>query len=459
MKNMKNKIILQIVAILLTLILVVSVTACILQNNSNTNGNNNIQTPDDPNREPIDYTNSMLLVDAIFNLYSIYDIDYEQAMLAAIRAYVDATGDKYAYFFTAEELEELMSENNGDFYGIGVQVIFDYDEHCMEIMLVMPNSPAVGKLEIGDKVTHIYADGEKIALADVVAENIEKLTKIYPSFTEEEINIAAGNQALDYAVSKLKGPEGTNAHFVVNRDGKVIDMNITRAKVKTVSVRSKVSIRDSKVGIVSISQFDLTTPTQFKECMNDLISKGCEKFVFDVRNNPGGDLASITAVLSMILNKGDVVISTKSASGAEEITKVDVVNYAGNYSTCNITEAEIGMYGKYEMVVLADANTASAAELFTAALRDHNKAKIVGVKTYGKGSVQSILPLSSSGGEGAIKLTTMLYYPPCGEGYNGIGIAPHYEVELSGIAKETHFYKLTEEIDNQLQKAVSLLID
>ena len=459
MKNMKNKIILQIVAILLTLILVVSVTACILQNNSNTYGNNNIQTPDDPNREPIDYTNSMLLVDAIFNLYSIYDIDYEQAMLAAIRAYVDATGDKYAYFFTAEELEELMSENNGDFYGIGVQVIFDYDEHCMEIMLVMPNSPAVGKLEIGDKVTHIYADGEKIALADVVAENIEKLTKIYPSFTEEEINIAAGNQALDYAVSKLKGPEGTNAHFIVNRDGKVIDMNITRAKVITVSVRSKVSIRDSKVGIVSISQFDLTTPTQFKECMNDLISKGCEKFVFDVRNNPGGDLASITAVLSMILNKGDVVISTKSASGAEEITKVDVVNYAGNYSTCNITEAEIGMYGKYEMVVLADANTASAAELFTAALRDHNKAKIVGVKTYGKGSVQSILPLSSSGGEGAIKLTTMLYYPPCGEGYNGIGIAPHYEVELSGIAKETHFYKLTEEIDNQLQKAVSLLID
>ena len=98
----------------------------------------------------------------------------------------------------------------------------------------------------------------------------------------------------------------------------------------------------------------------------------------------------------------------------------------------------------------------------TAALRDHNLAPIVGTKTYGKGSVQSIISLSYYGEDyhGALKLTTKLYYPPCGEGYDGgIGITPNYTVELEGIAVDTHFYKLTEDIDNQLQKAVSVLID
>ena len=119
------------------------------------------------------------------------------------------------------------------------------------------------------------------------------------------------------------------------------------------------------------------------------------------------------------------------------------------------------------MAVLVDGNSASAAELFTSALRDHELAQIVGVKTYGKGSMQSIIDLSyynEIGKDpiyfGALKLTTKLYFPPCGIGYDGnIGIEPNYPVELEGIAAETHFYKLTEDIDNQLQKAVSILID
>ena len=294
--------------------------------------------------------------------------------------------------------------------------------------------------------------------------NIERLSKIYPSFTEEEINIAAGNQTLDYAVANLKGPEGTNAHFVVNRNGSLIDMNITRAKVKSLSVTCTTSQRDSKVGIVSISQFDLTTPIQFKECMDALVAQGCDKFIFDVRNNPGGDLASVVAVLSTLLQKDDVILTTKDTSGSVQTTKVGVVNYASSsdYATCNVSKADIGKYSKYQMVVLANENSASAAELFTAALRDHEKADIVGVNTFGKGSVQSIYSLSNFGDSyhGGLKLTTKLYFPPCGEGYDGgIGIAPDYEVELEGIAAEINFYKLTEDIDNQLQKAVSILID
>ena len=241
-------------------------------------------------------------------------------------------------------------------------------------------------------------------------------------------------------------------------------MEIQRAKVKTVSVTEKQSIRDNTVGIVSIQQFDLTTPTQFKECMNSLISKGCNKFVFDLRNNPGGDLASLTAVVSTLLQKGDIIYSTKDSSNTEEVAKVGVVNYGINteYSSCNVTKEDIGKYSNYQFVVLVNENSASAAELFTSVLRDHELAQIVGINTYGKGSVQSIIPLSYYGEDcyGGLKLTTKLYFPPCGIGYDGgIGIKPNHEVELEGIAAETHFYKLTEEIDNQLQKAVSLLID
>ncbi len=470
---MNKKLLVGLIALILILVLTLSVTACNFwtsmnstssSSSSSKNDDNNISTPDEPERDPLDYSNTFWLVDYFFNNFSIFDIDYETAMLAAIRAYVEATGDKYAVFYTPEELEALFTENNGDLYGIGVQVIFDYKEYFMEIVLIMPDSPALSYLQIGDKVTHIYIDGEKIALADVVAENIAKAKEIYPTYTEEELNNVACYDAFQYAVANLKGPEGTYAKFTVNRDGKEIEMEIQRAKVKTVSVTCKTSIKDSSIGIVSISQFDLTTPVQFKECMDKLVAQGCNKFVFDVRNNPGGDLASLVAVVSTLLEKDDVILTTKDSSGKVETTKVKTVNYSvsSGYSTCNVTNSDIGKYKGYEFVVLANENSASAAELFTANLRDHGLAQIVGTKTYGKGSVQSIVDLSAYGSEyyGGLRLTTKLYFPPCGEGYDGgIGIEPNYNVELEGKAAETHFYKLTEEIDNQLQKAVSLLID
>lgn len=453
------------------LVLIIAVGSCVscfvIYPQFTTNKNNDIDNPD--GREPLDYTDTFYLIDALFKNFSMFDVDYETAMLSAIRAYVGATGDRYAMYYTPDEFKEMTAENNGDLYGIGVQVIFDYDGYFMEIVLIMPDSPAQTQLQIGDKVTHIMDDGNKVALADIVEQNKQKVKELYPSYTEEEINNAACYETFQYAVSKLKGAEGTHAEFTVLRGEEELEMKVLRAKVKTVSVTAKTSIRDAKVGIVSISQFDLTTPTQFKECMDSLIESGCDKFVFDLRNNPGGDLASVVAVLSTLLNEGDVVLSTKDSSGDTEITKVKPLNYSlsSGYSSCSVSKSDIGKYRGYKMAVLVDGNSASAAELFTSALRDHELAQIVGVKTYGKGSMQSIIDLSyynEIGKDpiyfGALKLTTKLYFPPCGIGYDGnIGIEPNYPVELEGIAAETHFYKLTEDIDNQLQKAVSILID
>lgn len=462
---MKKNLILSITSLVIALVIITSacVSCIIVEPNITTTTKNNIESPDGSTAS-YDYRDTFYLIDALVRNYSIFDVDYEKALISAIRAYLEITGDKYAVFYTPEEYEELMSDNQGDLYGIGVQVIFDYEGYFMEIVMIMPDSPAQGTLEVGDKVTHIVADGETVAIADIVESNKAKLSELYPNYTEEEINNAACYETFQYAVSKLKGAEGTYAEFTVDRNGESKPLSVKRAKVTSVSVTCKTSARDSSVGIVRISEFDLTTPTQFKSCMDELIASGCDKFVFDLRNNPGGDLASVVAVLSTLLQKNDVILSTKDSSGTVEITKVNTVKYAASsaYSTCNVTNEDIGKYSGYDMVVLANGNSASAAELFTSALRDHELAQIVGEKTYGKGSMQSIISLSAYGEEyyGALKLTTKLYFPPCGIGYDGgIGIEPNYTVKLEGEAANINFYKLTEDIDNQLQKAVSVLID
>lgn len=458
---------LSLISILLAFLLVTSLcVSCIVlypDDSSTTDKNGQIVKPDDGNAS-VDYSDTLYLIDYIFKNLSIFDVDYETAMLAAIRAYVEATGDRYALYYTPDEFQDMIADNNGDLCGIGVQVIFDYTGYFIEIVMIMPDSPAEKVLEVGDKITHIFVDGERVALADLVAENKEKLSKIYTSYTDEQINNLACYETFQYASSKIKGEEGSYAEFVIDKDGESVECKIQRAKVTSVTVSAKRSTRDDSIGILYISEFNMTTPVQFKSCMDQLISEGCDKFIFDVRNNPGGDLASVVAVLSTLLQKDDVILSTKDSNGTVEITKVKTKNYSesSGYSTCNVTEEDIGKYHDYDMVVLANSNSASAAELFTSALRDYELAQIVGVKTYGKGSMQSILSLSSYGNDyvGALKLTTRLYFPPCGEGYDGgIGIMPNYEVELEGEAANTNFYKLTEAIDNQLQKAVSVLLD
>ena len=184
--------------------------------------------------------------------------------------------------------------------------------------------------------------------------------------------------------------------------------------------------------------------------------KGCDKFVFDVRNNPGGDLESIKAVLSFFLSEGDLIVSTKDKAGNERFDRVQVLKHEQSaYAGCDITKEDIGKFSNLEFTVITNGNTASAAELFTATMRDYELGIIVGQTTYGKGCMQSIFSLQYYGVEGGLKLTTQMYFPACGESYHGIGIAPHVPVELSQEAQEYNLYVLPEELDNQLQTAIS----
>ena len=381
------------------------------------------------------------LLQYLFDTYSYFDIDDDKVIENVLRAYVESTGDRYAQYYNKEEYQQLREQTAGNMVGVGVTVV-ESDKaysrlgyNVIEIVAVSPESPAE---EVGIKV------GDLIAWIGT-GEDRESL----------------GALGYNEAVSKLRGEEGTVAEFTVLRPvGDAFEekeFSVERRAVESVSVYSDVSETDPSIGIVKISQFDLTVPKQFSSAVDALLDRGCTKFVFDVRYNGGGDLASITAVLSYFLEDGDLLISTEGNDGQKTDTFVGPIRYtSADYSVCAVSKSDIGKYRDRieEIAVLCNGGTASAAELFTATFRDYELATIVGEKTYGKGSMQTILPLSQFGYEGALKLTTKMYFPPSREGYDGIGITPDVEATLSEAAKEYNVYLLPQSLDDQLAAAI-----
>lgn len=396
-----------------------------------------------------DYIKELIKLDYIFRENSYDGIDEEAMGDAILKAYIAATGDLYAEYMTPEEYDSYMSESNGEFVGIGVSIvnttieINGYNYRVMQIISVYEDSPALENgVRVGDYIMYV-GGGENRIMVDILG------------YTE--------------ALNLMLGEVGTQAEFTVFREDKnadigysEIDFSITRRKVTTQSVKYRVSETDPKVGIVNVTGFDLTTAPQFSEAVDTLKSQGCEYFVFDMRNNPGGSLYSIEAVLSYFLDAGDLIVSTEYADGTKEEDYVKVVNYGSQYAGFNVSRSDIGKYKdlKGKCVVLVNENTASAAELFTATFRDYGIAPIVGETTYGKGCMQNIIDLERYYDmEGALRVTTAMYFSKSHHVYHDIGIVPDYEVALSEEALEYNFFLLPESKDDQMQKAISLLFD
>ncbi len=379
------------------------------------------------------------IIDLLLQNYFYGEVDKDKLTEESLKAYLAATGDIYAAYYTQEELDASNNEGAGRMYGIGVniinsKVIVEGKEYSvLKIINVMKDSPAQEEgLRAGDMIAYTGIGDNR--------ESVEQL-------------------GYDEALRKLKGEENTKAEFTILRKNgdsyEEKEFKVTRREVTTESVYSRVSTLDSKIGIIKITSFELKTPVQFSEAVETLKKQGCDKFVIDVRYNPGGYEISVAAILSYFLNEGDVYIRTKNDSETITEKKVGVVSdLEGDYATCNVSKEDIGKYKDLNMVVLCNENTASAGELFTATFRDYGLGAIVGTTTFGKGKMQTTYALAPFGLKGAVKFTTHMYYSAKSEGYDLIGIKPDYAVELSAEAAEYNIYDLPDQKDNQLQEAI-----
>ena len=355
--------------------------------------------------------NKLLEVDALFRSLYVKDFDEDELMDGILAGYVMGSGDRFGAYYPAEEFQSYMDSLNGDMQGIGVNVIWNAEYGAIEIINVMPNSPALDAgVEPGDLI--VYVGDEMESVAD-----------------------------LGYygALAKLQGKADTLAVFTVAR-GKhyeeSVSFSILRGYVTEQTVMHHVYALDSTVGVVKITGFDRATPDQFFTAVQTLLDGGCTRLVVDVRNNPGGELQAICSVLDYLLPSGPVIRTVDREDNEDVI-------YRSDAKALDVP-----------MAVLVNENTASAGELFCSALQDYKKAVIVGTQTYGKGSMQTIRQLSDGSG---LSVTYRYYCPPFSDNYDGVGVTPDVVVEPAGAMLEKNIYKITDEEDNQLQAAVAEL--
>lgn len=385
------------------------------------------------------------LLDQYIDAYYYGECDKDEMLAAALKAYVAATGDPYAYYYTLEELIQNQQESASKMCGIGVNVAYEVIEiegesvSTIHIFNVMSSSPAKeAGLMAGDLIVNVKtADGVK-------------------SVTE-----------LGYAgtLDEFLGEEGSFVEFGVlrkNAEGGYEEkqFNIERKQIESETVYIEPLEADSSIGLIKLLEFNYKTPVQFEKRMDELINSGCEKFIIDLRGNPGGYEISIAAVLSFFLNEGDLYIQTKNAEGVVKKSAITPVNYTdNNLQGCSISKEKIGKYRDIDIAVLCDKNTASASELFVANFKDYGLGTIVGVGTHGKGSMQTTYMLNG-GFSGAIKITTHKYYSGGDTelvGYDQVGIEPDIVATLDEKFSEINVHIVPQSEDAQLQAAIDAL--
>lgn len=381
----------------------------------------------------------------ILQTYSFYadSMDAEAMLHAAFKAYVDATGDRYAAYYTQAEYDAMNDQTAGRYVGIGVtfeiaEITYHGEKQtAFHIVSVEQNSPAA---EAG------ILPGEYLIAVE----------------TSDGVFETVSSLGYEGAVAAVRGEEGTNVRLRILHDmgGDYAERDVlcTRSGLEQYSVEWNILEADPTVAHIRISGFALNTPVQFSRAVEECRNVGATKFVFDVRDNPGGDLMSIRAILSNFLREEDLILEARDRNGTVRMDiQCQPVAYQGNFAGCSVTKEEIGRYRDLDFVVLCNENTASAAEVFTATMRDYGLARaIVGKKTFGKGIMQSVLRIPFRGIVGYIKLTTYEYVTACGESYHEIGITPGRVVERKAGTEEKPTSELAWEDDLQLQTAVQI---
>jgi len=340
------------------------------------------------------------VLDKVNNEY-VEEIDHSEAMDAAINGVLQSL-DPYSAYMSPEIFKEMQTETSGEFGGLGIEVGMEFG--VVKIISPIDNTPAEeAGVKAGDYIVKIN-------------------------------DIQVQGKTLTEAVELMRGPVGSTIKITVRRRGvkKAIIFNITREIIKIESVKSKI-IEDT-VGYIRLTSFNENSADQIKEKIKELRqNKKIEKYILDLRNNPGGLLSQAIKISDFFLNNGEIV-STKSRKKKE--------NRKWFARKGDIIDGET-------LIVLINYGSASAAEIVAGALKDHKRAILIGENSFGKGSVQSVIPLDN---KGAIRLTISKYYLPSGKSISEVGITPDIE-----IAESSEDFRMNTKTDNQLDFAIKLL--
>ena len=338
----------------------------------------------------------------IINKEYVEEVDQSEAMDAAINGVLQFL-DPYSAYMTPELYKNMQTETSGEFGGLGIEV--GMEAGVIKVISPLDNSPAAEEgVKAGDYIVKIN-------------------------------DVQVQGKSLSEAVDLMRGPVGSDIEITVRRRGekKALIFNITREIIKISSIKSE--IINEKTGYLRLTAFNENSGDQIKNKIKEFKNeKKVENYILDLRNNPGGLLSQAIKISDFFLDSGEIV-STKSKRKYE--------NKKWFAKKGDILKGET-------IIVLINYGSASASEIVAGALQDHKRAILIGESSYGKGSVQSIIPLKN---DGAMRLTVSKYYLPSGKSISEVGVSPDIVVEES----DDDNFKFNTETDNQLKFALKLL--
>ena len=331
----------------------------------------------------------------------IDEINQSESMDSAINGLLQSL-DPYSSYMSPEILEEMQTETSGEFGGLGIEV--SMEAGVVKVISPIDDTPASkAGLKAGDYIVKIN-------------------------------DTQVQGKSLSEAVDLMRGPVGSSIELTVRRRGekKALTFNITREIIEIQSVKSE--LLEENIGYIRLTSFNENSSDQIEKQIKKLKkNKNLNSFILDLRNNPGGLLNQAIRISDFFLENGEIV-STKSRKKSD--------NRKWFAKKGDITDGKT-------LLVLINYGSASASEIVAGALKDHKRAIVVGENSYGKGSVQSIIPLKN---RGAIRLTVAKYYLPSGKSISEVGVRPDIEVNEEGDN-----FKIRTETDNQLNYAIKLL--
>lgn len=342
-------------------------------------------------------------ITSILEEYYYEDPDVDDLREGIYAGLVSGLNDPYSAYYSPEEYEKLQISTTGNYAGIGAGLQKDKETGIISISKIYPDSPAEkAGLQVGDLL--ISADGQR-----------------------------SSDMEADAFAAAVRGEKGTDVELVYERDGQQYTISVTRDEINVPSVSSR--MLDGNIGYIQIGEFVTGTPGEFETAIENLKNEGAKAFIFDVRDNPGGMVDSVTEMLDYILPEG-TTLYMEEKDGSKTYYDSDGKRYLDA-----------------PMAVLTNGNSASASEIFAGAVHDFKAGTLVGTTTYGKGVVQVTLPLNDGS---AVKVTIARYFTPSGVCIHGEGIKPDVELEYeySGDKEAEEYDYLS---DNQVNKAIEIL--